>query len=206
MRHVRRLSLAVLSSAALALSFVAFSSAFSSPPAAAAGTGCLPGVLKSRLAEVRRKFGNVQVISAHRRGATIAGSGRRSYHASCRAVDFKAPSGKHRQVVAWLKQNHGGGVGTYSCGMHHIHIDNGPHVRFHHCVSASGRPKKSYARRGGARKYASRGGSGRRSVRVVGRSPSSTRRGAGVARRAASAGAQGFSALGHFTRSTINGG
>ncbi len=64
------------------------------------------------------------------------GNGRASFHAPCRAVDFNSPRGKHSQVVAWLKSNHGGGVGTYSCGMHHIHIDNGPKVRFHHCQSA----------------------------------------------------------------------
>ena len=106
-----------------------------SPSALAQGAGCLPGALKSRLDQVRRKFGNVQVVSTFRRGARIAGTGRRSLHASCRAVDFTPPRGQYRQVAAWLKQVHGGGVGTYSCGMHHIHIDNGPRVRFHKCVS-----------------------------------------------------------------------
>jgi uncharacterized protein YcbK (DUF882 family) len=90
-------------------------------------------MLKKRLSEIRQKFGPIKVISTHRPGARIAGSGNRSYHASCRAVDFVPPSGKYRQVAAWLKSNHGGGVGTYSCGLNHIHIDNGPHVRFHHC-------------------------------------------------------------------------
>jgi hypothetical protein len=56
-----------------------------------------------------------------------------SYHASCRAVDFNPPRGKYQQVASWLKANHRGGVGTYSCGMHHIHVDNGPAVRFHKC-------------------------------------------------------------------------
>ena len=44
------------------------------------------------------------------------------------------PRGKYRQVASWLKSVHGGGVGTYSCGMHHIHIDSGPRIRFHKCV------------------------------------------------------------------------
>lgn len=110
------------------------------------GSSCLPGVLKKRLAQIRARFGRVRLISTYRRGARIAGSGRRSFHASCRAVDFHAPRGKYRAVVAWLKRNHFGGVGTYSCGMHHIHIDNGPRVRFHHCVKRRKRPGR-YAKR-----------------------------------------------------------
>lgn len=73
-------------------------------------------------------------MSTYRRGARIAGTRKASYHASCRAVDFTPPRGKYRQVAKWLKSVHGGGVGTYSCGMHHIHIDNGPRIRFHKCV------------------------------------------------------------------------
>ena len=56
-----------------------------------------------------------------------------------------------------MKRNHSGGVGTYSCGMHHIHIDNGPHVRFHHCVNARGKPagkKRRYAKRHSKKTYA----------------------------------------------------
>ncbi|MCB1505928.1 MAG: DUF882 domain-containing protein [Hyphomicrobiaceae bacterium] len=102
-------------------------------PASQAQAECMPGSLRSVLSQIRSKFGPVQVISAHRPGARIAGSGRKSYHASCRAVDFNPPRGKYRQVAAWLKQHHNGGVGTYSCNMHHIHIDTGPRVRFHHC-------------------------------------------------------------------------
>ena len=82
--------------------------------AQAASTKCLPGVVKKRLAQIRSKFGKVRVISTHRPGARIAGSGKRSYHASCRAVDFHPPKGKYRAVLAWLKSNHKGGVGSYS--------------------------------------------------------------------------------------------
>lgn len=127
--------------------------------ASAAGTGCLPGSVKAKLAQIRSKFGSVRVISTHRPGARIAGSGKRSYHASCRAVDFHAPRGKYKQVVAWLKRNHSGGVGTYSCGMHHIHIDNGPRVRFHHCVNARGTPvgkRRRYAKKRSRKQYAKR--------------------------------------------------
>lgn len=115
-------------------------SELSNKPAQAAKAGCLPASIKARLAQIRAKFGKVRIISTHRPGARIAGSGRASYHASCRAVDFHPPKGKYRQVVRWLKANHKGGVGTYSCAMHHIHMDNGPRVRFHHCVNKLGRP------------------------------------------------------------------
>jgi len=138
--------------------------AFAAPQqAAAASTGCLPGSIKSKLAQIRQKFGPVRVVSAHRPGARIAGSGKRSFHASCRAVDFHPPKGKYRQVVAWLKKTHGGGVGTYSCGMNHVHIDNGPRVRFHHCVNAKGRPvgKSRYAKKRSGKKYAARKGNKR---------------------------------------------
>lgn len=162
MKRVRAYMLALLG----ALCFAAVVS-----PAQAAGSGCLPSSLKQKLNEVRAKFGPIKVVSSHRPGARIAGSGRRSYHASCRAVDFTPPKGKYKQVAAYLKASHKGGVGTYSCGMHHIHIDNGPRVRFHKCqngnrVYASSKSYKArkYAKRGSnSRKYASRGnGSGQR--------------------------------------------
>jgi uncharacterized protein YcbK (DUF882 family) len=102
-------------------------------PVLPAQAECMPGSLRSLLSQIRAKFGPVQVISTHRPGARISGSGRASYHASCRAVDFNPPRGKYQAVVNWLKANHGGGIGTYSCGMHHIHIDTGPSVRWHKC-------------------------------------------------------------------------
>lgn len=124
------------------------------------GSGCLPSSLRHTLAEVSQRFGHVQVISAHRPGARIAGSGHRSLHADCRAVDFNPPAGKYNEVVAWLASHHNGGLGTYSCGMHHIHIDNGAHVRFHKCEGGGTRHarrhsgRKHHAHRGGRRHYA----------------------------------------------------
>ena len=141
--------------AAILLALTSF--VLASAPSHAARTSCLPGSVKAKLAQIRAKFGPIRIVSTHRPGARIAGSGKRSYHASCRAVDFHAPRGKYKQVVAWLKRNHSGGVGTYSCGMHHIHIDNGPRVRFHHCVNARGKPrgkKRSYAKRRTKKTYA----------------------------------------------------
>ncbi|MGE0766941.1 MAG: YcbK family protein [Hyphomicrobiaceae bacterium] len=120
---------------ALAVAFGAVGTLTLLPDELDASSSCLPSSLKSRLAQVSKKFGHVSVISTYRRGARMP-NGRRSFHASCQAVDFQPPRGKYSQVASWLKANHGGGVGTYSCGMHHIHIDSGPRVRFHHCQSA----------------------------------------------------------------------
>ncbi len=133
-------------------------------PAEAASTGCLPASIKAKLSEIRSKFGPVSIVSAHRPGARIAGSGHRSLHASCRAVDFHPPAGKYSQVVNWLQSTHSGGVGTYSCGMHHIHIDNGGRVRFHHCVSANGTPvgKTFHASKKSSKRYAAKSSSSRR--------------------------------------------
>lgn len=96
--------------------------------APSATPGCLPAVLKSALARVRAACGQAQVVSTHRPGARIAGTGRRSYHASCRAVDFNAPHGCALKVLAGWP----GGLGVYSGGMRHLHLDNGPRVRFAH--------------------------------------------------------------------------
>jgi hypothetical protein len=120
-------------------------------PGLAAGPSCLPSGLKRTLAEVERRFGPVQVISGHRPGATIAGSGKTSYHASCRAVDFRVRN--QSQAAAWLKANHYGGVGTYSGGHNHIHIDDGGRYSFHKGGGGGGKTytstkttkKKSYS-------------------------------------------------------------
>lgn len=142
----------------LAVAAAAFVFAVVGTPANAAGGGCMPAALRAKLNEIESKFGPVQVISAHRPGARIAGSGRVSLHASCRAVDFNPPPGKYQQVANWLKANHNGGVGTYSCGMNHIHIDTGGRVRFHKCqgsgsrwVSKRGSNRYAYKARGGKR-------------------------------------------------------
>ena len=66
------------------------------------------------------------MVSTCRPGATIAGSGRPSRHASGNAVDFDAGSRKSA-IVEWLIANHhDGGTMTYA-DMSHIHIDIGPH-------------------------------------------------------------------------------
>ncbi len=88
---------------------------------------CLPKALKSRLSEIRRKFGRIKIISTYRRGARMP-NGRPSKHGSCRAVDFKVRNKK--KVYAWLNRIHRGGVGLYYGKCSHIHIDNGMKLRW----------------------------------------------------------------------------
>jgi uncharacterized protein YcbK (DUF882 family) len=116
---------------AFAISILMF--AASTPSSA---QGCLPGSLQRTLSQIRAKFGPVRIVSTFRRGAIIAGTGRRSLHASCRAVDFHAPSGKRAAVIAWLRTHHSGGLGIYGCSMSHIHIDNGGHYRWNKCIGS----------------------------------------------------------------------
>jgi len=120
---------------ALAVALTAGGSLALIPDELDASNSCLPGALRSKLSQINKQFGRVSVLSTYRRGARMP-NGRSSFHASCQAVDFRPPSGKYAQVAKWLKANHGGGVGTYSCGLNHIHIDSGPRVRFHHCQRA----------------------------------------------------------------------
>jgi hypothetical protein len=87
--------------------------------------GLTPAAL-ALLERIESTFGPVNVISGYRPGATIAGTGRISRHASGNAIDFDAGSRK-TAIVTWLIANHHtGGTMTYS-DMSHIHADIGPH-------------------------------------------------------------------------------
>jgi len=94
---------------------------------------CLSQPARALLNRIESRFGAVRVISTCRSGATIAGTGRPSRHASGNAVDFDAGSRK-AQIIDWLIANHkAGGTMTYA-GMDHIHVDVGRHF-----VSLAGR-------------------------------------------------------------------
>ena len=101
------------------------------PQAEAGGTKCLPGSIKVMLNKIRKRFGKVTIASTYRKNARIAKTGRRSLHASCRAVDFHVPRKNYWKAARWLKKNHNGGVGTYSGRHNHLHIDNGRRARWH---------------------------------------------------------------------------
>jgi hypothetical protein len=98
--------------------------------------GCLTAATRALLERIEAQFGKMQIISTCRPGAVIAGTGRRSKHASGQAVDFNAGARK-AEVVRWLISNHkSGGTMTYR-GMSHVHVDVGYH--FVSLNSASGR-------------------------------------------------------------------
>jgi uncharacterized protein YcbK (DUF882 family) len=103
----------------------------SSSGAVAAGqpTGCLPASLKKELSIVRERFGKVTIVSTYRPGARIAGSGHRSKHADCRAVDFEVRN--KSAAFRWLDKVHRGGLGNYYGPCNHLHIDDGPNARWH---------------------------------------------------------------------------
>jgi hypothetical protein len=87
---------------------------------------CLAPAARALLERIEEKFGPVELVSTCRPGATIAGTGRPSKHASGNAVDFNAGRRK-AEIVEWLIANHhDGGTMTYR-DMDHIHIDIGPH-------------------------------------------------------------------------------
>jgi uncharacterized protein YcbK (DUF882 family) len=93
--------------------------------------GCLPGSLKNVLATIENRFGRVRVISTLRPGARIAGTTHMSLHATCRAVDFHPAAGKYGEVLAYLRANWRGGIGTYSGQSNHLHVDVGHPYRWH---------------------------------------------------------------------------
>ena len=111
-------------------------SASTSERSASTGAGCLPASLKQALADVQSRFGAVEVVSTHRPGARISGTGHRSLHASCQAVDFRPARGTYGAVASYLRTNWQGGVGTYSSG--HIHIDTGANYQWHSGGAARG--------------------------------------------------------------------
>lgn len=102
---------------------------------ASAPRTCLTEPARALLDEIETRFGRMRLISTCRPGATIAGTGRPSRHASGNAIDFDAGRRK-AEVVDWLVANHqAGGTMTYA-DMDHIHVDIGRHF-----VSlAGGRP------------------------------------------------------------------
>jgi hypothetical protein len=102
----------------------------------ATSRGCLKASARALLDRIETHFGKMQIISTCRPGAVIAGTGRRSKHASGEAIDFNA-GGRKAEVVRWLIANHkSGGTMTYR-GMSHIHVDVGYH--FVSLNSSSGR-------------------------------------------------------------------
>lgn len=164
---IKRIASALLAAAfasTMAASFTTFAHARGIRSHHSHGSGgvsrsCLTPAARALLGRVEAKFGAMKIISTCRPGATIAGSGRPSRHASGNAIDFDAGSRKGA-VIQWLIANHrAGGTMTYP-DMSHVHMDIGPHFvslagsRRYASRSSSGR---QYASRSSRRQYAQSG-------------------------------------------------
>jgi len=103
--------------AALALCLMA------TPALAGVSTKCLPASVKAKLAHIERHYGKVTVISAYRKNARIAGTGKRSHHADCKAVDFHV-RGNKQGAIRWLWKQPGEVI-VYRGHFHHIHVGVG---------------------------------------------------------------------------------
>lgn len=91
-----------------------------------APSGCVPGALKSVLAQVSQKFGPVVVNSSargHKHNRSVGGA-RKSWHLKCMAVDFRV-RGRTKGLYAYLRSHPSvGGLHRYPSGF--FHIDLGP--------------------------------------------------------------------------------
>lgn len=101
-------------------------------------TQCLPPQVKKALSGVS-KYGKVTIISSYRKNAVIAGTRKRSKHASCKAVDFNI-SGNKSGAIKWLRSQRLEVI-TYGCAMHHIHIATG-NYKGYKCVNSRGIAKR----------------------------------------------------------------
>ena len=89
---------------------------------------CTPLQLKSAITKVAKKFGPVRVHSTHRWPLENKRKGgkSKSYHLSCRAVDFSVKGGNSKEITNYLKSMwEVGGYSYYPRG-NFYHIDTGP--------------------------------------------------------------------------------
>lgn len=88
---------------------------------ASASRSCLTADTRAVLARLEARVGAVQIVSTCRAGATIAGTGRPSFHRYGKAVDFNTRN--KGAAIAFLRTQ-GVFVMTY-CGMSHVHFNTG---------------------------------------------------------------------------------
>ena len=91
---------------------------------------CIPWKLKRVLRRVAYRYGDVVAFSTWRSPwhNWRVGGASRSYHKTCRAVDFKVKGANMAEVFRYVKKQSGvGGHKLYSPRRGgHIHIDTGP--------------------------------------------------------------------------------
>lgn len=91
-----------------------------------APTACLPGSLRTALADAASRFGPLTVISTQHLNTRnhAAGSARHKLHETCKAVDFRVDPQRAAEVKAYLRARPGiGGVESYRDGVVHIDAD-----------------------------------------------------------------------------------
>lgn len=89
---------------------------------------CTPLPLKIAITKVAKKFGPVRVHSTHRWPLENKRKGgkSKSYHLTCRAVDFSVQGGSPQAVKSYLKSLWEVGGYSYYSGQNFYHIDSGP--------------------------------------------------------------------------------
>ena len=89
---------------------------------------CVPIQLKIAITNVAKKFGPVRVHSTHRWPLENARKGgkKRSYHLTCRAVDFSVQGGSPAQIKRYLISMPYVGGYSYYARQNFFHIDTGP--------------------------------------------------------------------------------
>lgn len=89
---------------------------------------CVPFELKIAITRVAKRFGPVRVHSTHRWPLENLRKGgkKKSYHLSCRAVDFSVRGGKPSEIKRFLRSMSAVGGYSYYPRQNFFHIDNGP--------------------------------------------------------------------------------
>jgi uncharacterized protein YcbK (DUF882 family) len=89
---------------------------------------CTPLQLKIALTKVAKKFGPVRVHSTHRWPLENKRKGGKpkSYHLTCRAVDFSVKGGSPKEIKNYLKSMWEVGGYSYYPHQNFFHIDTGP--------------------------------------------------------------------------------
>ena len=89
---------------------------------------CLPGELRSVLADVAARFGAVTVVSTDQLHTSNHSSGsiREKLHHDCKAADIRAERGRIDEIKAYLRSRRGiVGVESYRNGIIHLDVSGG---------------------------------------------------------------------------------
>lgn len=106
---------------------------------ATAATDCLPGELRSVLADVAARFGEVTVVSTHQLNTANHSSGsiRERLHHDCKAVDIRADRSRIDEIKTYLRgRPEIGGVESYRNGVIHMDVSG---------TAAASRPARARA-------------------------------------------------------------